>query len=340
VNDQSQTTVPPRLALLNLINAYRLSQLIYVAAELNVADLLKDGPKHYQQLAEASGVDPDALYRCLRALASAGVFMRMEGDRFGLNALADNLRRDVPGSLHAWAILQGQQVYPTWGNLLLSVKTGQVAFEQLHGMSLWEYLEKQPASGQVFDQALGAVKFHTAAALVKAYDFSRFRHVVDVGGGQGVLLAAILKAHPAVRGVLFDLEKVVASSKEWLKQEGLLERCEVHGGSFFDGVPSGGDAYILSHVIQDWDNGKSVQILKNCRRAMSAHQTLLIIERGIASDGPTVEAVLSDINMLVMVGGRERTREEYESLLSTVGFELTSVIPTQSPDRIFEAIAA
>ncbi len=339
MNNPSQSTDSPRAALMQLVNAYRLSQLVYVAAELNLADLLQEGPKHYEELGRACGADPRALSRLLRALTSAGVFTRLEGDRFELNALAENLRRDAPGSLRAWAIFTGQQLYPDWSDLLLSVKTGQNAFVQRNGMSAWEYRKQHPAFGQAFDEAMSAIIRDTAAAVVNAFDFSQFNRIVDVAGGQGVMLATILKAHPAVRGVLFDQEAVVQRAPDLLKREGIFDRCEIVGGSFFEQVPDGGELYILSHILHDWDDTESVQILKTCRRAMQHNKTLLIIERVIEPDKPMVEAALSDLNMLVRLGGRERTRAEFETLLRDAGFEFSTQIPTRSPNRIVEAKA-
>lgn len=336
MDDQPQIPLSPRESLLQFINAYQLSQCLYVASELGIADSLKDGPKHYEALAKTSGAHPNALFRLLRALASAGIFNRLEGDRFELNELSEYLCRDALGSLRAWAVLSGQQIYPTWSHLLHSVKTGEIAFDSLHGMSVWQYRAQNLLASRVFDEAMTGLVSASTAAVVEAYDFSRFDRIVDVGGGQGALIAGILKANPSVRGILFDVEQVVQGGKELLKEAGVLERCETVAGSFLEGVPSGGDVYLLKNVIHDWDDQGSLQILRSCRRAMSENQTLLIIERVIASDKPRLEAVLADLNMMVMNGGRERTREDFQALLSAAGFELAKVIPTRSPYQIIE----
>lgn len=337
--DQSKPAPSPRAALAQIITAYRLSQLVYVAAELQIADLLQDGPRHYQDLAQVTGTHPNSLFRLLRALASAGIFTQLAGEQFELNALAENLRRDVPASLSWLARLTGQQLYPAWGDLLQSIKTGENAFERLNGASQWEFNQKNPAMGQVFDEAMSTMVSSIASAVVQVYDFARFRRIVDVGGGHGVLLATILKVYPAAQGVLFDQELVVQGGGEVLRAAGVLSRCELVGGSFFESVPGGGDVYLLSHIIHDWDDAKAAEILTNCRHAMQENQMLLVLERVIEVEGPTVEQVLADMTMLVMLGGRERTRAEYQTLLHATGFELTSVTPTPSISHIIEAKA-
>lgn len=334
--DQSQPLPSPRDSLLQFINAFQLSQCLYVAAELGIADLLKEGTLHCDAMAKATGVDPDSLFRLLRALATAGIFNRLDGDRFELNELSEYLRRDAPGSLHAWAILAGRELYSTWSHLLYSVRTGKPAFDDLHGMSVWEYRAHDRSAGEVFDEAMSERVRSSAAAVTRAYDFARFDRIVDVGGGQGLLIAGILNANPSARGVLFDLEPVVQGAKELLEEAGVSERCETVAGSFLHQVPSGGDAYVLKNIIHDWNDEKAIQILVNCRQAMQAGQILLLVERVVGSDRPTVEEALSDMRMLVTNGGRERTREEYQALLRASGFELARIIPTTTPYQIVE----
>ncbi len=337
VNKPSEFTDAPRAKMLQLLSTYRLPQLIYVAAELGIADLLKDGSKHFEELASACGAHPDSLYRLLRALASAGIFNRLEGERFELNALGETLCRDVPGSVHTSAMWAGQLLYPTWGGLLRSVKTGESAFQHTHGMSMWEYFEQTPAAGQLFAALLNQRTSELAPAVANVYNFSKFNRIVDVGGGQGVLLATILKANPSAHGILFDQAQVLQGAKEQLATAGVLPRCELVSGDFFDRVPSGGDAYILAHVLHDWNDSKAAQILAACRRAMKENQTLLIIERVVASDQPVLSTTLVDIMTMILVGGRERTEAEHRSLLNTAGFELTDVIATRAPECIIEA---
>lgn len=338
MNDRS-TTASPWAALMSMMMGYRLTQLIYVAAQLNIADLLKDGPRHYRELADATRVDPVSLYRCLRALASAGVFAELDGERFELNPLSELLCDNGSASLRAFAVHSGQQAYPNWENLLLTVRTGQNAFQQLYGMSAWEYREQHPDLRQVFDAAMGDLISYTAAAVVQAYDFSRFQRVVDVGGGRGVLLAKILEANPRLRGVLFDQPQVISPGNTALEAAGLLSRCELVSGSFFETIPSGGDLYTLSHIIHDWDDDEAVQILQGCHRAMGEGNTLLLIERVIDPTQPRLQETLSDVQMLVAQEGCERTRAEYERLLGSAGFQVSRIIPTSAPDSIVEARA-
>lgn len=334
-----QTNVSPRESLKQSIDAYQFSQCLYVAAKLGIADLLKDGPKHYEELAKASGAIPNALFRLLRALASAGVFNQFPGDQFGLNEVSEYLCTDVPGSLRAYTILAGEQPYPAWGQLLHSIQTGETAFDHLFGMNVWQYRQQNPSAADVFNKAMSDSTRATTSAIVQAYDFSRFDCVVDVGGGQGALLAGILKDNPSVHGVLFDLEPVVQGAQETIKNAGISERYEIIGGSILEGIPAGGDAYILKNILNDWDDGDVTRILSNCRQVMKEEQTLLIIEQIIPSSKPTLDVTMGDLRMMVQNGGRLRTREEYQPLLRRAGFELTKVIPIGGPYQILEGKA-
>ncbi len=335
----SSTALMSTPILLDLLNGYRVSQLIFVAATLNIADMLKDGPKQYAELAEASGVDPASLVRCLNALAAAHVFTRLDDGRFELNVVSEQLRGDVPSSLKALVVFSGQQAYPTWGGLLDAIRSGRTAFEQMHGMTQWDYQNLNPSAGRLFDQAMSTRISDAAKAVVGAYDFSRFRCVVDVAGGQGVLLASSLRANPSVQGILFDQDQVVQNAAGVLETDGVLERCKLIGGSFFELVPPGGDAYLLSRILHDWEDDQAVEILKACRRAMQTDHTLLLVERVLDPVQPELGDALMDIHMMVMNGGRERAESEFEMLLARAGFDLVQVIPTQSPVAIIESKA-
>ncbi len=339
MTDQTQTVVASRESLRQTIDAYQMTQCLYVAAKLGIADLLKDGPRPAEELAQASGAQPSALFRLLRALAAAGVFQQLPDARFALNPAAEYLCRDAPGSLHAWAILAGEQPYPAWGQLLHSVQTGDTAFEHLHGMTHWQYLAANPEASRVFNEAMSENVRASTAAIVAAAEFSRFACIVDVGGGQGTLLAAILRANPAVRGVLLELAQVVPSARELLQAAGLADRCEVVAGSFQEAIPGGGDAYIFKDVLHNWDDATATRILRNCRQARQAGHTLLIIERVFPSGRLALGPALVDLRMLVMIGGRARTVEEYQPLLSAAGFALTRVSPTGTQYQIIEALA-
>lgn len=330
---------PPQIVLRRMIEGYRLSQLVYVAAELGLADLLKDGPRNCDDLARATGTRPQILFRLLRALSTLGIFTRLPEDRFELNPLSEFLRSDRPDSLRSWAVFAVGQHYPAWAHLLDSLRNGQIAFDQAFGMNAWDYRKQNPAARRVFDDAIGPHAYITSTAVVGAYDFSQFSRVVDVGGGAGVTLAAILQANPAVRAVLFDLEEAVRSGEDHLKAAGLAERCEFVPGNFLEQVTARGDGYLLSRVLHNWNDAMSAQILQNCRRAMDAGHKLLIVDRVIDADAPTAEAVLGDMSMLVIHEGCERTLAEFQSLLTAAGFAFTRTIPTHTPVQIIEAKA-
>ena len=308
----------PRDALLRMTNAYQVSQAIHVAATLGIADLLEDGPKSADELAEATGTHAPTLYRLLRALASVGVFAEQSDSRFGSTTLADYLRTDAPGSLRAWARLIGQpHFWASWGHLLHSVRTGEPAFPDLHGTNVWEHRAAHPEDSAIFDAAMTGLSAPVAEAVAQSYDFSRIGVLADVGGGEGGLLAAILAANPTLRGVLFDLPHVVATAGALLERAGVANRCEIVGGSFFETVPEGADAYLLKSIIHDWDDAAAIEILRTCRAPMADTARLLVVEPVIRPGNEPDRAKFSDLNMLVMLGGRERTADDFETRGST-----------------------
>jgi hypothetical protein len=321
-----------------LLSGYRNSALLYVAARLGLADLLTDGPRSSDDLARATGAHAPSLHRVLRGLVMLGVCTEERDGRFGLTALGTWLQAGRAGSLRGAAILCGEEQYAAWGSLLHSVMTGEAAFGHVFGMGQWEHREQHAELNEYFQEGLAAGTARTAAAVVAAYDFSRFRTVADVGGGHGALLAAILKAHPPLNGVLFDEPHVVAGAALRLEAAGVAARCRVVGGSFFDRVPDGADALILKSVIHDWDDERSLAILRNCREALTEEGTLLLVERIMparAEDDP--DAVYVDLQMLALTGGLERSEAEYRALLAAAGFTLTRVIPTRSGLSVLEA---
>jgi hypothetical protein len=328
-----------RDTLWRMTNGYQVSQAIHVAATLGIADLLKDGPRSADELAEATGTHASALYRILRALASVGVFAEQSDGRFGLTPLAEHLRTDVPGSLRSWAMLIGRPYYfTTWGHLLHSVKTGEPAFPHVYGMPAWEYRASHPEESALFDGAMTGLSLAEAEAVVRSYDFSEIGVLVDVGGGKGALLAAILAANPALSGILFDQPHVVADAKDLLERAGVADRCEVVDGDFFKAVPGGADAYLLKSIIHDWDDASAIEILRKCRAAMADSARLLLVERGIRPANEPDPAKFIDLMILVMLGGRERTAEEYERLYTEAGFKVTNTIHTSSLLDIIEGV--
>jgi hypothetical protein len=330
-----------RDALLQMTNAYQTSQAIHVAATLGIADLLSDGPRSTDELAEATGTHAPTLYRLLRALASVGVFAEsIEHDsHFGLTPLAEYLRSDAPASVRAWAVHIGQPYYWTsWAHLLDSIKTGEPAFPELHGTSVWKYRAAHPEENAIFDTAMTSLSAIVAEAVVQSYDFSQFGVLADVGGGVGALLAAILRANPSLRGLLFDQTHVVANAGAWLEAAGVTDRCEVVGGNFFEAVPEGADAYLLKSVIHDWNDAEAVGILRTCRTAIADTGRLLVVEPVLRAGNDPDPAKFMDLNMLVMLGGRERTAEVFCGLLAEAGFQMNDIIATGSSHNIIEGV--
>jgi len=326
VNDDT----PPALTMIRLMTGFWISRAIYVAAKLGISDLL-DEPKGIDELAKATGSHGPSLYRTLRALASIGIFAEDEQGRFTLTPLGATLRSDVPGSLRAWINMQScEEHYRAWGDILHSVQSGESAFDHIFGMGPWQYRAQNPQSAKVFDEAMTSLTGVFNAAVLSSYSFSRFNMIVDVGGGNGSLLSAVLEANPGVRGVLFDLPRVIEKAAQRIATSGLRDRCQAISGDAFASVPAGGDAYILSRVIHDWDDERAIAILRNCRRAMVEDGKLLLIEGIVeARNRPDISKFV-DRTMLVLSGGRERTAAEYESLLGAAGFNLTQIVPISS----------
>ena len=265
----SQLDQSPAAELERLVNGYRISQAIYVAATLGIADLLAGGARTSDDLAAEAGADPRSLYRLLRALASVGVLREDDGRRFALTDVGDGLRSDAPEGIAGWAAFIGRPpLWQAWGDLLHSVRTGENAFMHVHGTDVWSYRAQRPEENAVFDRAMRSLTGRSNRAFVEAYDFGRFGTLVDVGGGNGTLLAGLLATYPELKGVLFDQPHVVAGADEVLSEACVADRCRVVGGSFFDGVPEGGDAYVLKAIIHDWEDEEAISILRSCRAAV------------------------------------------------------------------------
>lgn len=319
-----------------MINGFQISQALHVAATLGIADLLDGGPRSVGDLAESAGTDAPALSRLLRALASIGVFTEIDG-AFCLTPAAAPLRSGVPGSVRAWAMNIGQPYFwQSWGHLLHSVRTGEPAFPSLYGMSAWEYRQDHPDANAIFNAAMTDLSMGVVDAVVESYDFSGIDVLVDVGGGEGSLLAAILAANPALRGILFDQPHVVRSAGTLLEDAGVAPRCEVMEGNFFDSVPAGANAYLLKSIIHDWDDGSAIHILRTCRAAIAATGKLLIVDRVIQPGNDPDPSKYMDLNMLVMLGGRERTADDFGKLYAEAGFRLTRIVPTLSGFGVIE----
>jgi hypothetical protein len=334
---------PLPAVMVDLIMGYAVSKLVHVVAKLGIADLLKGGPKSPAELARSAGVDPQTLHRVLRALASVGVFAQRKDGRFALTPLAATLRSDRPDSMRAFAIMMADDHnWQAWADLLHSVKTGQTAFDHVHGAKFFEYLGKHPDKARVFGEAMTSISGAENPAVVAAYDFSRLRTLVDVGGSHGHMLAAILKANPKLEGILFDLPQVLAQARSapYVTAREIAGRIEQTPGDFFESVPSGADAYIMKYIIHDWTDDLCVTILQNCRRAMAPNARILVVDTVIPPGNDPHWGKLLDINMLVVPGGRERTRTEFAQLFARAGLKLKRVIPTACPLSIVEAVSA
>ena len=330
--------VSPRI-ILDLINGKRRAQAVCVAAELGLADILKDGPRSTAEIASIADVSEDAVYRLLRALASLGLFSSLPGRRFALTPLGAYLRSDVPGSLRGAARFAGHDVtWRPWGDLAYSVRTGTPAFVHIFGMRSFDYYTQHPDVAAIVNDAMTAVTTTESTAIVTAYDFSRVGNLVDVGGGHGLLLASILKTAPDTHGILFELPYAAEGAGALLSREGLAHRSTVMGGDFFESVPEGGDLYVLKKVIHDWNDERAGQILRNCHRAMRPHAKVLLMERVITAGDEPDARKFADLEMLVLNYGRERTEGEFEDLYGKAGFRLTRVLPTTTPLSIIEGV--
>ena len=341
VAQQHQNGAPAEAVLTQILLGSLASQSLYVAAKLGIADMLVDGPKSVEELATAAGVDGPSLYRVLRALTSIGVFTEQENKTFAMTASAEPLRSDVPNSLRDVAIFWGEDWHwGVWGKTLYSVRTGKSAWAQIHGEEVFEYFQKNQEAARIFDRAMSSFSTLAAKAVVEAYDFSDVKTLIDIAGGQGRLLAGVLETYPTMRGVLFDLPHVLESAREAGTAANVRDRLEFAAGDFFASVPSGGDAYMMKHIIHDWDDERAVTILRNIRKAMNPGGRVLLVEAVIADGNGQDFGKLLDIEMLVSPGGKERTAAEYEELFNRAGLKLTRIVPTKSPYSVIEAVAA
>ncbi|GAA4437214.1 methyltransferase [Bremerella cremea] len=325
------------LQLDRLITGYWVSQLIYVAARLEIADLLKEGPRSVEDLAEASAANADALYRVLRGLASVGIFTETDPRHFALTPSAEPLRKDVPGSKYALALMTGDEQFRTWAELEYSVRTGKTAFDHVYGKPIFQYLGENPSKAKIFDAAMVGIHGREVDALLNVYDFSQFGVLADIGGGNGSQIRSILKHTPGMKGILFDLPHVIERAESLFTDANLADRCQRVGGNFFESVPAGANAYVLRHIIHDWDDESCLKILNACHAAMPDDAKLLIVESVIPAGNDPFGGKLLDIVMMLIPGGKERTELEYQELLTKAGFRLERVVPTDSEISIVEA---
>jgi hypothetical protein len=336
VSQPTPPTLPPNVRVFELAAAAVPARALWAAAEAGIADHLDDAPRPVEELASATGSHAGALYRILRLLASLGVFEEHAGRRFSHTEMSRTLRSDHPTRARAAVRMLGMPaMWQGFGAIDTSLATGGTGWHAAIGEPVFEWLGRRPADASLFNDAMIGIHGGEQPATADAYPFSGT--VIDVGGGSGNMIVSVLRRHPAVRGVVFDMPHVVAEAAVRLKAEGLEDRASVAAGSFFEGVPAGGDAYILSHIIHDWDEAKCLQILGHVRAAKKPGAKVLIVEMVVPPPNVMHPAKLLDITMLTIAGGQERTEEEYGALLDKAGLRLTRVLPTMSPVSIVEA---
>ncbi len=333
--------LPPEARLQGMLSGVLLTQMVAVAARLGLADHLADGPRHHAELAAELDISPDALYRLLRALASQEVFAESDSEPgvFESTPVADLLRTDVPGSQRSWAMLHGADwLWRAVAHMPHSIRSGGPAFQDLFGTGTFQYFAEKPEHGELFFAAMNQVTEMILPALLKGYDFSPFHHVIDIGGGLGSLVAAVLHDRPHLVGTLYDLPYMEAPAKAYLAAEGLSERCRVVTGDFFESVPEGGDLHILKWIIHDWNDEQAVNILSQCRRAIAPDGRMVLIEQVLADGNAPCPGKMMDMMMLLMEQGRERRESEFAAIFEAAGFRLNRSIPLIGPWYAIEAI--
>ncbi|MDY6897392.1 MAG: methyltransferase [Cyanobacteriota bacterium] len=341
VQHQAKSESSPMMNLVQMIFGTWISQSIYVVASLGIADILKDGTKSISELAKLTDAKESKLYRVLRTLASVGIFRETAPRQFALTEMGEYLRSDIPGSLRSVSMmLSDEWHWRSWGEILHVVKTGQPALEHVYKVkNTFEYLTKHPESEKIYNDAMTGWSKNIHTAVVEAYDFNNINCVVDIAGGQGMLITSILKANPHLTGILFDRPNVVAQSKNLLEKSQVSDRCKVVGGDFFVSIPSGSDAYIMSHIIHDWGDEDCIRMLKNIREVILSNGRLLVVDM-VIPDGDTAHlSKWMDIDVMIMYSdGRERTEEEFRNLFQAAGFKLTQILPTTTPVSLIEGI--
>jgi hypothetical protein len=334
-----RTTHDPHLAaaseLRRMLNGFQLAQAIHVAAVLGVADHMASTPRSTDDLAAAVGAHPGALYRLLRALAAYGVFHEAPLRHFELTPLGESLRADAKHPIGPYAVFAAQAPqWAAWGALLHSVKTGENAFRAVHGVDVWHYRAEHPEQNAIFNAAMTGSSRRVDQAVVEAGPLDGTPTLVDVGGGEGALLSALLRACPGARGVLFDRPHVLAAAARLLEEAGVGARCDVVGGDMFDGIPIGADVYLMKYVVHDWQDADALRVLASCRRAMGSTAVLWIIDRLVGAPNEDAAVKLADLHMLVGPGGVERTLEEMSALIAAAGLRLVEVRATRSPVNV------
>jgi O-methyltransferase domain/Dimerisation domain len=335
-----QTTAPdPAMHVFQLATGYVISTALQLAVQVGVADHLAAGPRTARELAAATGTNEDALYRVLRALASVGVFDEVEPRRFALTPAADILRKDAPRSIHDVVLFIADPLHMRiYADAIESLRTGKPASEKTLGKPMFEWFAEHPEYSSTFNNAMTNMSAAIVPAVLEAYDFGDIGLLVDVAGGHGQVLRSILRKYPAMRGILMDLDHVLAGAKPYIEADGVADRCQTVAGDFFRAVPPGGDAYVMKHIIHDWDDERAAQILRSIHTAMGSKQGKVILLEGVLAPGnePGFGKIM-DLEMLLLPGGRERSAEEFRGLFDRAGFDLVRIVPTTSPVCVIEA---
>ena len=340
VTAPAQNELPPQAVLMQMGMGAMVTQAIYVATKLGVPDILADGGKHIDEIAKAAGAHSPSLYRILRSLAALGVFTELGPRTFANTPVSEVLRSGIPGSMHDSMIFMGEPWhYNVWANMLHSAKTGGTAWKETYGEDVFDWFGKNPEASEIFNGCMSELSAGVAPAIVEAYDFSGIDTLVDVAGGHGYLLSQILKANPGVKGILFDMQHVIDGAGEMLRSQGVEERVETVAGDFFVEVPAA-DAYILKHIIHDWDDDRAIKILQTIRRAMKENGKVLLSEMVIPQGNEPHPGKMLDLEMLTAAGGVERTEAEYADLFERAGLRLVRIVPTRSPHSIIEGVKA
>ena len=340
----SETSAKPVLdqpvqQMMQIMSGFWVTRGLWIAAKLGISDLLVDGAKSVEDLASETNTHTDSLYRILRALAMVGIYTEGDGRTFSLTPLSETLRSDVVGSLRGAVIAEmGQAHYEAWGNLMASVKTGEIAFDNKFGKDIWAYFQTEPEQAENFNRYMAASSEPLNEAISTKYNFSGYNKLIDVGGGIGGMISAILAKNPSLKGVIYDAPTVVEQAKGFLVSKGVADRCETIGGDFFESVPEGGDIYSMRWILHDWEDSKSLKILDNIKKVLPENGKLLLAEAVVPEAGEPHFSKFFDLIMLVMTGGRERTEKEWRELLDRAGYKIERIIPTESFLSIIETV--
>ncbi|HVF47297.1 MAG TPA: methyltransferase [Pyrinomonadaceae bacterium] len=323
---------------MHLASGAMVTQALGVAAKLGIADQLADGEHEIEQIAADAGAHAPSIYRIMRSLASMGVFTETRPRVFANTPLSEALISDIPGSMRNTMIFMAEPWhYNVWGNMLHSAQTGETAWKATYEEEVFDWLARHPEASEIFNGCMTELSAGAAPAVVAAYDFSGIDTLADIAGGHGFLLSQILRAHPDVKGILFDMDHVIAGANEMLERHGVADRVETASGDFFTAVPSA-DAYIMKHIIHDWDDERSIKIMESIHRAMIGDGKLLLVEMVVPEGNEPHPSKMLDLEMLTSPGGLERTPAEYASLFERAGFRLNRIVPTKSPFSLIEGV--